>query len=33
MKEMFARAAAAVSSGQLDLYELPTEDAGSHDAD
>ncbi|HNC53265.1 MAG TPA: hypothetical protein PLO14_13680, partial [Accumulibacter sp.] len=33
MKEMFARADAAVSSGQLDLYELPAEDAGGHDAD
>ena len=31
--QMFARADAAVSSGQLDLYELPEEDAGAHHAD
>ena len=33
VKEMFARADAAVSSGQLDLYGLPAKDAGGADAD
>ena len=33
VKKMFARADAAVLSGQLDLYELPAEDAGGTDAD